>query len=467
MPVPVLRSIARETGKPLADLEEYWHEARHDAKAKFGDEDGWSPREWAFVTGIVKRRAGMRERRSRTEMIVEAQDIPLVIKRIAFKAGVSAKKAYGAFLKLKKRLVGTKIRSGPIGKDEGSWGEDEWAYAMASLKKVLGVREERSVSRAEQLIEQALHGTSGSAPARTRVVETQRPTRLYERRLLAFSIETDSFSPLRWDVIEAQIRRQVPELEGFDWRLESSSGIIWLPIEARNAPDSVTRVLARWKARLKREAYLDESASKTSAKEEYERIKAWSLTALQGALRKMDYDGPKPTQKEAAIDEIMTLQFGEDWQKDAGLYEDSSHVSRRRPHRVDPKRSRAAKLRYRQNKAKYQKAFKKFRGSAAGKGFYKKLGRFNSLHASEATGWDLIFQGYAGLEADLNLMVTASGPDPDLEDLMALIQQSKADAEADAADGFSPDSEDESLLMDLQALISGLDDEAREAAEML
>lgn len=50
MPVSFLKNLAKETGKSLADLERYWDEA----KAQEGDN-------YALITAIVKKRAGVKE----------------------------------------------------------------------------------------------------------------------------------------------------------------------------------------------------------------------------------------------------------------------------------------------------------------------------------------------------------------------------------------------------------------------
>jgi ferritin len=62
MPTPYLDQISKEKGIPMADLERYWDEAKKqratDQKksvAKFSDSD------WAYVTGVVQKRAGVKE----------------------------------------------------------------------------------------------------------------------------------------------------------------------------------------------------------------------------------------------------------------------------------------------------------------------------------------------------------------------------------------------------------------------
>jgi len=59
MPAPVLKSFAKKSGKSIETLEKYWNEAKTSAREK-GLEPG-SDRFFAFVTAIVKRRAGLSE----------------------------------------------------------------------------------------------------------------------------------------------------------------------------------------------------------------------------------------------------------------------------------------------------------------------------------------------------------------------------------------------------------------------
>lgn len=50
-----------------------------------------------------------------------------------------------------------------------------------------------------------------------------------------------------------------------------------------------------------------------SVHSDYEELKGMSLTALQGVFRREGLEGPKPTDAESAIDEIMADRHGEDW----------------------------------------------------------------------------------------------------------------------------------------------------------
>jgi hypothetical protein len=59
MPVPVLQSFAKKSGKSIEELERYWTEAKEAAKKKGLDPD--SPQFFAFVTSVVKSRAGLKE----------------------------------------------------------------------------------------------------------------------------------------------------------------------------------------------------------------------------------------------------------------------------------------------------------------------------------------------------------------------------------------------------------------------
>lgn len=57
MPSAQLKSFAEKSGKSMKDLERYWSEAKKEAKEKFGSKKhkGF----WAYVVGIVERRAGL------------------------------------------------------------------------------------------------------------------------------------------------------------------------------------------------------------------------------------------------------------------------------------------------------------------------------------------------------------------------------------------------------------------------
>lgn len=57
MPSAFLKKVATKTGKPLKTLEGYWDEAKKQADAKFGGKKG--NRYWAYVTSILKNRAGV------------------------------------------------------------------------------------------------------------------------------------------------------------------------------------------------------------------------------------------------------------------------------------------------------------------------------------------------------------------------------------------------------------------------
>lgn len=57
MPVPYLKKLAKESDKTLAELEEYWEEAKSQADKKFETRDAAY---WAYVVSIVKRRAGVK-----------------------------------------------------------------------------------------------------------------------------------------------------------------------------------------------------------------------------------------------------------------------------------------------------------------------------------------------------------------------------------------------------------------------
>lgn len=58
MPTPQLKKYAEKSGKSLEEIESYWEEAKEQAGKKFKH---GTPQFWAYVSGIVKRRAGLKE----------------------------------------------------------------------------------------------------------------------------------------------------------------------------------------------------------------------------------------------------------------------------------------------------------------------------------------------------------------------------------------------------------------------
>lgn len=58
MPNAVVKSYAEKTGKSAEHIEGWWKEAEEQASKKFKKK---GPRFWAYVNGIVKRRAGLAE----------------------------------------------------------------------------------------------------------------------------------------------------------------------------------------------------------------------------------------------------------------------------------------------------------------------------------------------------------------------------------------------------------------------
>lgn len=66
MPNAVVKSYAEKTGKSVEHVERWWKEAEEQAKKKFKKK---SPRYWAYVNGIVKRRAGLDEALTFKELI--------------------------------------------------------------------------------------------------------------------------------------------------------------------------------------------------------------------------------------------------------------------------------------------------------------------------------------------------------------------------------------------------------------
>ena len=59
MPAAVLKSFAKKSGKSIEELERFWNEAKKAATEKGLEKD--SPQFFAFVTAIVKKRAGLNE----------------------------------------------------------------------------------------------------------------------------------------------------------------------------------------------------------------------------------------------------------------------------------------------------------------------------------------------------------------------------------------------------------------------
>jgi hypothetical protein len=76
---------------------------------------------------------------------------------LAKKAGVSVKAAEKAWAKIKKAVVGAKLRSGAtIPADSDEWTSEMWAYVMGSFKNAVK-------GMGESLIEQVLEGDTPSA----------------------------------------------------------------------------------------------------------------------------------------------------------------------------------------------------------------------------------------------------------------------------------------------------------------
>lgn len=66
MPNAVVKSYAEKTGKSVEHVEKWWNEAEKQAKKKFKKK---GPRYWAYVNGIVKRRAGLTGELSFKELV--------------------------------------------------------------------------------------------------------------------------------------------------------------------------------------------------------------------------------------------------------------------------------------------------------------------------------------------------------------------------------------------------------------
>jgi hypothetical protein len=74
MPNNVVKSYAEKTGKSVDHVEKWWAEAEDEAKKKFKKK---SPRFWAYVNGIVKRRAGLAENLSFKDFISNLGEVEL------------------------------------------------------------------------------------------------------------------------------------------------------------------------------------------------------------------------------------------------------------------------------------------------------------------------------------------------------------------------------------------------------
>lgn len=62
MPSPYLKTLAKETGKSIGDLERYWKKAKEITKDDFNvDEKDFQDKHYAYATAIVKRMAGVKE----------------------------------------------------------------------------------------------------------------------------------------------------------------------------------------------------------------------------------------------------------------------------------------------------------------------------------------------------------------------------------------------------------------------
>ena len=62
MPVPYLTKLSKETGKSVSELEKLWGEAKKSASERFNKpESEFGDAEFAYVVGIVKKMAGVKE----------------------------------------------------------------------------------------------------------------------------------------------------------------------------------------------------------------------------------------------------------------------------------------------------------------------------------------------------------------------------------------------------------------------
>lgn len=67
MPNSVVKSYAEKIGKSEDQVEAWWEEAKVEALKKFKKK---GPRFWAYVNGIVKRRAGLTEATTFKEYLI-------------------------------------------------------------------------------------------------------------------------------------------------------------------------------------------------------------------------------------------------------------------------------------------------------------------------------------------------------------------------------------------------------------
>ena len=64
MPIPALKSMAKKTGKSVSTLERYWDDAKKSSKKK-------GPNKYAYMMGIVKKRAGMESIKFKSKELTE------------------------------------------------------------------------------------------------------------------------------------------------------------------------------------------------------------------------------------------------------------------------------------------------------------------------------------------------------------------------------------------------------------
>jgi hypothetical protein len=74
MPNAVLQSFAKKTGKSLDTLEKYWNVAVKEAEKTFNKKQkDFTDKQYAFVTGMVKNMAGIKESRELTKKFLESK----------------------------------------------------------------------------------------------------------------------------------------------------------------------------------------------------------------------------------------------------------------------------------------------------------------------------------------------------------------------------------------------------------
>lgn len=64
MPNPLVKNIAKRTGKSVEEIEDIWKDAKKDASDKFDKQDDHY---WGYVTRITERRAGLKDKKEKKD----------------------------------------------------------------------------------------------------------------------------------------------------------------------------------------------------------------------------------------------------------------------------------------------------------------------------------------------------------------------------------------------------------------